>query len=216
LGFLSRSEPETLSEPAADRVTRERVTSFAHHLGETNRASSIASQLHHLRGALLLLEADGDWTWLKTIARRLAANGERRSKRERLRTSDELLSLGLRLLAEADENHAATKCVSKKSALLYRDGLIISLLSVAPMRRRNVAALTLGKNVKRLGPAWRVILDSAETKSRREQEFDLGGSVSARAGPVLAGVPPCPLRQQQAPRAIGFRERRPNDQQRAV
>jgi site-specific recombinase XerD len=194
LGFLSRSDGRALAAPPATRATRERVTAFAHHLAETNRASSVASQLRHLRGALVLFQAQADWAWLLTIAKRIDATAERRSKRERLRTSDELLDLGLRLMAEADEAGAATKRVSKESSLLYRDGLIIALLSTVPMRRRNLAALALGKNVQWIGSAWRVILDPAETKTSREQEFDVGSTVSAaldryllRYRPTLSG-----------------------------
>jgi integrase len=179
LGFLANSQPVALAESTAARVTRDRIKAFADHLAETNRASSIASQLRHLRGALRLLEPNSDWEWLLIIAKRIAAGAEPRSKRDRLRTSDELLALGRRLMTEADEALATTQRVSKEAALLYRDGLIIALLSSAPMRKRNLASLTVGHNLQRFGPTWRVILHAGQTKTRREQEYELGSTMSA-------------------------------------
>src|SRR5215211_7941439 len=139
LGFLARTEPTALAEPCGARVTRERVMAFAQHLAETNIASSVAGQLRHVRGALRLLAADQDWAWLLTIAKRIEARAERRSKRHRLRTSDELFVLGFRLMQEGEAALQESGRITKEAALTYRDGLIIALLSVAPMRRRNVA-----------------------------------------------------------------------------
>ena len=45
LGFLARAEPNGLDEALEDRVTRNRIMAFAHHLAETNIARSVAGQL---------------------------------------------------------------------------------------------------------------------------------------------------------------------------
>jgi hypothetical protein len=47
LGFLSRSDPDSLSHLPEDRVTRERLVRFCELLAETNSAVSIASALSH-------------------------------------------------------------------------------------------------------------------------------------------------------------------------
>ncbi len=151
LGFLARAEPGALDEALGTRVTRERVTAFALHLAETNRGTSVASRLRHLRGALRYLAADRDWAWLLTIAKRIEAGAERRSKRDRLRTSDELFALGLKLIGDGEAGLQEAGRVTQEAALTYRDGLMIALLSVAPMRRQNLADLTVGKSVVRAG-----------------------------------------------------------------
>src|SRR5215211_1679862 len=170
LGFLARTEPTGLDKALRERVTRERIMAFAHHLAETNIATSVAGQLRFLRGTVRLLAADQEWGWLLTIAKRIEARAERRSKRHRLRTSDELFALGFRLMQEADAPRGDSGRVTKEAALTYRDGLIIALLAVAPMRRRNLADLTLGQSLQRVGGSWAVMLKASETKNRRALE----------------------------------------------
>src|SRR5215213_9880559 len=173
LGFLARTEPHGLDEALGARVTRERIMSFARHLAETNIASSVAGQLRLVRGALLLLAPDQDWAWLLTVAKRIEARAERRSKRHRLRTSEELYALGLQLMQEGEAALRESGRVTKDAALLYRDGLIIALLALAPMRRRNLAGLTLGQHLQRVGGIWTVVLKASETKNRRRLEYTL-------------------------------------------
>jgi hypothetical protein len=55
LGFLSRSDPSSLTQALDDRVTRERLVGFCELLAETNSILSIASVLQHFRQALRLL-----------------------------------------------------------------------------------------------------------------------------------------------------------------
>jgi integrase/recombinase XerD len=180
LAFLVRTEPHGLDEALGERITRERIVSFAHHLAETNIATSVAGQLRFLRGALRLLAADQDWAWLLTIAKRIEARAERRSKRHRLRTSDELFALGFQLMQEGEVPLEDGR-ITKQAALTYRDGLIIALLAVAPMRRGNLAGLTLGQHLQRVGGSWIVMLKASETKNRRA----LGYSLPARLGSAL-------------------------------
>jgi integrase/recombinase XerD len=133
----------------------------------------VAGQLRWLRGALRLLAPDRDWAWLLTIAKRIEARAEPRSKRHRLRTSDELFALGVQLMQEGAAAHEASGRVTTEAALTYRDGLIIALLAVAPMRRRNLASLTLGQHLQRVGGSWTVVLKASETKNGRPLEHPL-------------------------------------------
>ena len=117
LGFLARTEPSALNQALGVRVTRERITAFAQHLAETNRGTSVASQLHHLRNALQLLTSEQDWAWLLTIAGRIGATAEPRPKRDRLRTSEELFGLGNQLIQEAEATVEARGRVTTEAAL---------------------------------------------------------------------------------------------------
>jgi len=173
LGFLARTAPHGLHEAVGARVTRERIMAFARHLAETNIASSVAGQLRLVRGALRLLAPDQDWAWPLTIAKRIEARAERRPKRHRLRTSEELYALGLQLIQESEAALEESGRVTKNAALTYRDGLIIALLAVAPIRRRNLASLTLGQHVQRIGEVWTVVLKASETKTGRALEYAL-------------------------------------------
>lgn len=177
LGYLAAFEPAALNETFEARVTRDRIVAFVKHVAETNVAASIAILLRQMRGALRLLGPDQDWSWLLTLTKRIEYQSEHRSKRDRLRTSDELFALGIRLMEEGEAAYEGGKRVTKKTALMYRDGLMIALLSVAPMRRRNLASLTPGQNLLRVGQGWVVALSASETKNRRALEYPLPQAV---------------------------------------
>src|SRR5262249_4263028 len=76
-----------------------------------------------------------------------------------LRLSDELLDLGLSLIEQAGELEGAN------AAIVHRDGLIIALLALVPLRRRNLAGLRLDHNLIEVGGSWLITLDASETKT---------------------------------------------------
>ena len=53
----------------------------------------------------------------------------------------------------------------------YRDGLMIALLAFIPPRRKNLAALEIGRHLVREGDSWFVIIPREETKTRTSIEF---------------------------------------------
>ncbi|WP_460452371.1 tyrosine-type recombinase/integrase [Alsobacter sp. SYSU BS001988] len=50
-------------------------------------------------------------------------------------------------------------------AVLFRDGLIITFLALRPLRRKNLAGLTLGRSLLKTGEGWLVSIPSEETKN---------------------------------------------------
>jgi integrase/recombinase XerD len=97
------------------------------------------------------LGPEADWSWLHTIAKRIDAAAQPRSKAANLRMSDELYQLGFDLMDEAAEAAPEAKKVRTKDAITYRDGLIIALLAADPVRRSNFAALTLERHSGAIG-----------------------------------------------------------------
>jgi len=75
-------------------------------------------------------------------------------------TTDELLSLGISLMEGAHTN-----TTDRLRAIDYRDGLIIALLALRPMRRKGFAALKLDHNIVKQGNTWRIVLRPDETKT---------------------------------------------------
>src|SRR4029077_966313 len=63
--------------------------------------------------------------------------------------------------------------ISKGAAAIYRDGLIIALLAFIPLRRKNLAALEIGRHIVREGDGWFVIMPGEETKTATPIEFRL-------------------------------------------
>ncbi len=67
---------------------------------------------------------------------------------------------------------AATQLSPVKAATLFRDGLIIALLSLMPMRRRNFVQLRLGTELTTTGKGYVVDIPAAATKTHRPFDFD--------------------------------------------
>jgi integrase len=178
LGVLARHDPEALTLTAAERTTPERVHLFATILRNTNLGRSVASQIRHLRGAIRLLAPEMDTSWMLKIASGIEAQSPRRDRRPRLRLSHELDALADKLMNEAEIEFEALSRPSKKAALAFRDGLIIALLTIAPMRRRNLASLAIGCHLIRAGRNWSILLSADETKGKEALEYPLSDKLS--------------------------------------
>lgn len=95
-------------------------------------------------------------------------------------TSVELYLLGLKLMDEAIAETTCQKEVSKTSALKYRDGLLITLLSLVILRRRAVAALRIGKQLVKSGDLWALAIPGEDVKGKRPLDFALSRNFSDR------------------------------------
>ena len=80
---------------------------------------------------------------------------------------NELLDLGFNLMAKA------TSGPSLRRAMQYRDGLLISLLALVPLRRHNIARVELGHNLVQSSGGWMISLDAEDTKTHAPLELDL-------------------------------------------
>jgi integrase len=139
--LLQRSELDPTTTPA-ERVTRERLIAYLDELQCTNRGHTPHNRIQELGDAMRALAPDGDWRWILRAAGRLRASTiPAHNKRERVRPIEELVAQGLRLIKDAESNHALS---SLGRALQCRDGLIMVFLGLHPMRLRNLAELELG------------------------------------------------------------------------
>ena len=197
LGFLSRESPDTLALPAAERMTAERVRNFASHLAQTNMPRSVATQVGGLYNAVRLMMPDRDWDWLRSIKARLFAVAPPQSAHGPVITSDQLLRLGQQLMAEGQSvSMGKTKMAG---AVMYRDGLMIALLACFPLRRKNNAAITIGRHLRQTGHNWMVVIPGAETKNGAEVEFEIPPFLSDDLRIYLNIVRPTLLRDRLSP-----------------
>jgi integrase len=112
---------------------------------------------------------DRDWTWLKAVKARLYAAAPAHSPARPVITSLQLLDLGQQLMEESKPEPGTP--ISMHDAIHYRDGLMIALLAFIPIRRKNLAALEIGRHVVLEGDRWFVIIPREETKTRTPIEF---------------------------------------------
>ena len=178
LGFLASEDPERLRLSLEARVDRDSIRAFVEHLRQSCRDTSVASTLHKLRLFLGLICPERDWSWLKTIAKRIDAQATPRRDRSQGITSAVLFALGLQLMAEAENSARVAGRITKEHALTYRDGLIIALLAAVPLRKRTFAALTINQHLVKIGSGWLLDIPAADTKTRRALEFPIPDALS--------------------------------------
>jgi integrase len=75
-----------------------------------------------------------------------------------------LTALGKKMIEEAVKHGEPRK-------ILYRDGLILMLWPLRPVRRRAFAQIRIGKELRQVGEEWRLIFDGSEMKSGRPFEI---------------------------------------------
>jgi hypothetical protein len=105
----------------------------------------------------------------------LAAQAAPKPARLHLVTSDQLYELGIELMDDAEPSSS----VHQGDAFRYRDGLIIALLAVAPLRRGTLAALRVGEHLLRSGDLWVLEIPAKDMKTRQSLDFLLSAPLSA-------------------------------------
>jgi integrase/recombinase XerD len=140
----------------------------------------VAVDLEGLRGALRLICPGADWSWLLSLTKRIKAAAPGTPRKYHLVTSDRLYALGLELMDCAVADAEAAKRISKAHAFEYRDGLIIALLAVIPLRSRTLVALRVGEHLVKTGDLWALDIPAADTKTRRPLDYPISKELSAR------------------------------------
>ena len=65
-------------------------------------------------------------------------------------------------------------------AIKYRDGLIISVLAVIPLRRGTLAALQIGRHLTKVADHWQLDIPGEDTKTRRPLDYSIPKELSPR------------------------------------
>jgi len=160
LGGQGLLDPHTAPE---SRVTRERVVAYVHDLQAINASYTVLARVEELAHMLRVMVPGYDVAWLYRLAGRIRATVvSSRDKRHRVKPSEQLADLGLDLMARAEGDTAGTP---RDRAIAYRDGLMIVLLAARPIRRRNFAALEIGRHLVPVGGGWWLRIPAVETKT---------------------------------------------------
>jgi integrase/recombinase XerD len=169
LGFVVLEDRSALVLRPVDRLTRERVRSFANHLAETNIPRSVAIQIDALYKAARIMLPNEDLSWLKSMKARLHSAAPVQQAGGPIITSLQILQVGLTLMTQNAPTVEGRSNLS--SAVRYRDGLLIALLAFAPLRRKNLAALEIGRHLVGGEDERYIIIPALETKTRTPIEF---------------------------------------------
>ena len=128
---------------------------------------TVYGSIHKLRRAAQFIAPGRDFTWLADIERDLALVMRPRSKFDRMVMAEVLVEAGLTLIHEAESSPNLTDLAR---ACQVRNGLMVALLALCPIRRKNFAALEIGRSFVQIHGKWWIVLSAAETKENRPDE----------------------------------------------
>jgi integrase/recombinase XerD len=168
LAFLSARHNGLLARVPAERLSREIIKDYAQWQPKTCGGVTLGNYLYHLWMALRHICPGEDWLWLLTISKRISAQAKKKPAKHHSVTSETLYALGVELM------DGAIACgkppTSWRVQTAFRDGLLIALLALIPVRRRTVAALRIGKHLVRSGNQWVLDIPAADLKTKRPLE----------------------------------------------
>jgi integrase len=122
--------------------------------------------IYKLRRAAQLIAPQTDFGWLIEIEKDLELLQEPRSKLNRFVYTELIVKAGLTLIVEVNERAD----VPFKRARGIRNGLMLALLALNPIRRKNFAALEIGSTFKQIEGRWWICLPAHTTKSKSRPE----------------------------------------------
>jgi hypothetical protein len=195
LGFLQRTGRLRHDAAAAAQVTLSNVEAYTTHLSDRVRSVTIWNCIYKLRRAAELLAPTADFSWLAEIEKDIALMMEPQSKFDRLVFTGRLVEAGLTLAAEA-QGFAGTELTRARGV---RNGLMIALLALCPIRIKNFSALEIGHTFKEVHGSWWIALPSVSTKSRRPDERRVPELLNHSIEPIsppsdwIKAVHKCPL-----------------------
>lgn len=171
LEWLRVNQPEVLAEQPESRATLARLQAWLGDmaaLSPTSRTMYFTGALRVLRGAF----PHTDWSRHSRVAQRLAqaaGRGDPARKRGRILSSRVLLEAGLR--HAGPEAEAATTPLGRAKA--QRDGAMVALLAMMPIRLRALTGLEIGVTLIISDTAVTVVLPDELTKTGTPWEADV-------------------------------------------
>ena len=193
LGFLQRSHRLERQAGAAVQVTAANVEAYIADLKARVRSVTVWNCIYKLRRAAELLAPKADFSWLAEIEKDLALVMQPRLKFDRLVFTTRLVEAGMTLVAEA-EKFARDDLARARGV---RNGLMIALLALCPIRLKNFAALEIGETFKEVQGRWWIVLPGDMTKSGRPDERPVSAWLNRcidiylnQSRPILLGSEP--------------------------
>jgi integrase len=167
LDYVQRSEGLKRDSDTTAYVTPDRIELFLAELQARVSSVTVYGSIYKLHRTAQLLAPDQVFIWLAEIEKDLALVMQPRSKFNRLVDTNILVDAGMTLMAEAD-------AMMHRSALFrarqFRNGLMIALLALHPVRLKNFAAFEIGRTLRRVKDVWWIVLSASETKEERADE----------------------------------------------
>lgn len=167
LDFVNRRGLLDPTKTAGGHVTPENVDAYLKELIARVGSVTVQGSIYKLRRACELIDPACDLSWLADIEKDLALVMRPRSKADRWVLTEVLVEAGLTLIAEAENSSTMSKLGQARQV---RNGLMIAMLALHPIRLKNLAALEIGRDFVEIKGSWWIVLPASETKERRPDE----------------------------------------------
>jgi integrase len=171
LDYLQRNDRLDFAGSAKTLVTPDNVQGFVAELQARVLSVTVWNSVYKLRRAAQLIAPGTDFGWLTEIEKDIALEMTPRSKADRLVLTERLVEAGLILIREA-ETFGKTPLARAKGV---RNGLLIALLALHPIRIKNFATLTIADTFTNVDGRWWLHIPSDDTKSHRMDERQVPG-----------------------------------------
>jgi integrase len=168
LAYCARAGHVASDSKAASLVTPERVQGFLAELEQRVGSVTRCAYVQRIRRVAEILAPERDFGWLREIEADLQHAARPRAKYPRIVDSERLFELGMALMVRAEDQ--ARDLSRFERARLFRNGLMIAILTLCPIRLANLHGLRVAKHVCQIDGHWWIILDRVETKSGRPDE----------------------------------------------
>lgn len=167
-------DPDTLP---VSRITPDRVAAYLEELVQQVAPWTVRNRIAELLAVACAIAPDSDWSWLKNVlARHDARTRDARPKLARMRSAAEIWAWAYATMEQIDRRTPA----KTKDAIRFRDALMIALLIVCPiLRRRNLAAICVGRHLRRTSTGYELVFEAFETKTRRQIEAPVPEELTA-------------------------------------
>jgi site-specific recombinase XerD len=155
------------NKAAGGHVTREGVDAYLAELNSRVGSVTIYGSIYKLRRACELIDPTRDLSWLAEIENDLALVMRPRSKSDRWVLTEVLVEAGLTLITEAENSGKMSKLGRARQV---RNGLMVAMLAMHPIRLKNFAALEIGHSLVEINGSWWIVLSASDTKENRPDE----------------------------------------------
>ena len=171
LTFLECNGELDRDEGPGERLTPDRLRAYIAELAASVAPFTLRNRIRDLGQALRVMAPEHDFPYLRRAIARLKARARpKKVKRVRMRPTQELIALGLKLMNRAEQGEVARPLWR---AAMFRDGLMIVMLACRPLRRSNIASLRIGHDLISHEGEYRMRLEGSEMKNHRAFEQPL-------------------------------------------
>jgi integrase len=167
LDFLDRRGLLRSNEEAAANVTAENIAAYIAVRKESVGSVTVYGSICKIRRTAQFIAPGRDLTWLAEIGKDLALVRRPRSKFHRMVMTEVLVEAGLTLIHEAEVSPTLSEIARARQV---RNGLMVALLALCPIRRKNFAGLAIGRSFQKVRGKWWILLSASETKENRPDE----------------------------------------------